>query len=111
VTRASGAYVATRLYGQVSLALKASPTKVKKGGKSTLTATLHNEGGTGISGQTITFKVAKKTVGSGTTNGSGQATLKVKPSKSTSYTATFAGTAVLASYTSSSAKVTVTKKK
>jgi hypothetical protein len=111
VTRASGFYMATRLYGQVSLTLKASPAKVKKGKKSTLTATLHNEGGTGISGQKITFKAGKSTVGSATTNGAGQATLKVKPSKSTSYTATFAGTDVLASYTSTSAKVTVSKKK
>jgi hypothetical protein len=111
VTRAGGFYMATRLYGQVSLTLKASPTKVKKGKKSTLTATLHNEGGTGISGQKITFRTGSKAVGSATTNGSGQATLKVTPSKSTSYTATFAGSAVLASYTSTAAKVTVTKKK
>jgi hypothetical protein len=111
VTRASGFYMATRLYGAVDLTLKASPTKIKKGKKSTLTATLHNEGGTGISGQKITFKAGSKMVGTGTTDGSGQATLKVKPSKSTSYTATFAGSDVLASFTSGSAKVTVTKKK
>jgi len=111
VTRASGFYMATRLYGQVSLTLKAAPATIKKGKQSTLTATLHNEGGGGIAGQKITFKAGKKTVGTGTTNGAGQATLKVKPSKSTSYTATFAGTDVLASYTSSSAKVTVSKKK
>lgn len=111
VTRGGGAYIATRLYGEVALTLKASPKTVKKGKQSTLTATLHNEGGTGIPGQKITFKVGSKSVGSGTTNGKGQATLKVKPSKSTSYTATFAGSGVLASYTSTSAKVTVSKKK
>jgi hypothetical protein len=111
VTRGGGAYIATRLYGQVAVALKASPKTVKKGTGSTLTATLHNEGGTGISGQKITFKVGSKAVGSATTNGSGQATLKVTPSKSTSYTATFAGSAVLASYTSTASMVTVSKKK
>lgn len=110
VTRASGFYMATRLYGQVSLTLKASPASVKKGNASTLTATLHDEGGTGISGQKISFKVGSKTVGSATTGASGQATLKVKPSKATSYRASFAGSATLASYVSSSAKVTVKKK-
>lgn len=111
VTRGGGAYIATRIYGQVSLTLKASPKTVAKGKKSTLTATLHDGGGTGISGQKITFKAGSKTVASATTNGSGQATLKVAPSKSTSYTASFAGTAVLASYASKSAKVSVSKKK
>jgi hypothetical protein len=111
VTRANGAYIATRLYGQVSLSLKASPAKIKKGKQSKLTATLHDENGAGIAGQKITFKAGKSTVASGTTNGAGQATLKVKPSKSTSYMATFAGTPVLGSYTSTAAKVSVTKKK
>jgi len=110
VTRASGFYMATRLYGAVSLTLKASPGKVKKGKKSTLTATLHDEGGAGISGQKVTFKAGGKTLGSGTTNGSGQATLKVKPSKTTSYTAAFAGSATLGSYASTAAKVSVSKK-
>jgi hypothetical protein len=109
VTRASGAYIATRIYGRVDLTLKASPTKVKKGKKTTLTATLHDGGGSGIAGQKITFKAGSKTVGSATTNGSGQATLKVKPSKSTSYTASFAGSGVLASYTTSGVKVKVAK--
>jgi hypothetical protein len=106
----SKAYIATRLYGSVDLTLKASPTKVKKGKQSTLTATLHDEGGTGIAGQKITFQAGSKTVGSGTTNAGGQATVKVKPSKSTSYTAVFAGSATLASYTSGNASVKVTTK-
>ena len=50
-----------------------------------------------------------KTVGTATTNSSGQATLKVKPSKSTSYRASFAGSAVLASYTTTGVKVQVAK--
>jgi hypothetical protein len=110
VTRAGGAYVATRLYGRVVLTLKASPAKVKKGKQSTLTATLVNEGGTGVAGQKITFKKGVKTVGSASTNAAGQATLKVKPTKSSSYTAAYAGTDMLASSTSSAAKVTVSKK-
>jgi len=110
VTRAGGRYQATRIYAAVSLSLKASPAKVEKGKATTLTAKLTGETGAPLAGRPIALRAGGKTLATKTTNAAGEVTLTTKPSKTTRYRARFAGTDVLASYTSAAAKVTVTRR-
>lgn len=110
VTRGGSRYIATRIYAGVTLTLKASPAKVKKGTSTTLTAKLTGETGAPLGSMPIQFRAGSKTVATESTNASGEAKIKLEPSKTKKYSARFAGTTQIASYKSSSVKVTVKKK-
>lgn len=99
--------VFTDVIRSTSLSLKATPSKVKKGKATTLSGTLKNSAGTKLSNKVITIKAGSKTIGTARTNSKGNFSKKVKPSRTTTYKAVYAGNGIGLAKTSKGKKVTV----
>lgn len=75
----------------------------------TLNGDRQYEADVGITGEKLTLRIGKKTTATGTTGANGKVTVTVTPTKTTSYSARYAGTAVNGSFVSTLATVKVKK--
>jgi len=96
-----------------TLTIKASPTAVTYGSATTLSGVLKTLAGAALSARSVTIRgrqtgaAAYSTVGTATTNASGAYVLSVKPTRGTTYVASFAGGVGVAAHSSAGVLVSV----
>ncbi len=95
--------------GTTNLSLRADATKIRYGSTVTLRGMLTDaRSGAGIGGRTVTLRTGSSSLGNVTTGADGSYALRVRPSRTLSFTASFAGDGTYLASTSSTATVTVT---
>lgn len=99
--------VFTDVVRSTTLSLKASPTSIKKGKSTTLSGTLKDSAGNILASKKISIKSGSTVIKTATTNSSGKFSVKIKPSRTRTYKAFFAGRGTNLKKTSKGKKVTV----
>lgn len=90
-----------------SLSLRANPSSIERGSSTTLSGVLKNSAGQGLGGRTVQIKVGSSTVKTVNTNGRGQFSAKLRPLRTHTYKAYFAGSGLNLTKTSKGVKVIV----